>query len=63
MKDGETKGYGDGWTKPGKVYFVPTQILIQVPHCPKCGKQISEVTDIDARTIMTWHCNNCHYSE
>ena len=49
--------------KKNKVYFLPKVITIKVPYCPKCGKQISEVTDVDARTIMTWHCNNCHYSE
>ena len=53
----------NGRRSPGKVYFKPKTITIQIPYCPKCHKQISEVTDIDARTIMTWHCNNCHYSQ
>lgn len=48
---------------PKKVFWQTKTIIIQVPYCPKCFKQISKVTDIDARTIMTWHCDNCNYSE
>lgn len=58
-----SKTKSTGWTEPGKVYYEPKVITIQVPYCPKCHKPIQEVTDVDARTIMTWHCNNCHYSE
>lgn len=38
------------WKKRDKVIFNKV-ITIKVPYCPKCGKQISEVTDVDARTI------------
>lgn len=48
---------------PTKVYFKSKVITIQIPYCPKCHKQISIVEDIDARSIMTYHCDHCHYSQ
>ena len=51
------------WTKPGKVYYKPRVVTVQDPHCPKCHKIISVVTDVDAKTIMTYHCDNCGYSQ
>lgn len=54
MKDKET---------PRKVYWVEKRVTIKVPMCPKCNKQISEVTDPDFRTMATFHCNHCGYSQ
>jgi hypothetical protein len=47
----------------GKVYFIDVLEPIRTPYCPKCNTPIGIVSDADARSIMTYHCDICHYSE
>lgn len=49
--------------KNDKVYYKPKVVILQIAYCPVCNKPIQEVTNVDAKIIMTWHCNSCHYSE
>lgn len=44
-----------------KPIYKKKRITIEVACCPKCDKQLEEVTDKDARTIMTYKCNGCGY--
>ncbi|HEX8586113.1 MAG TPA: hypothetical protein VF680_17105 [Allosphingosinicella sp.] len=47
--------------KHSRVYWVNSET--RIPKCPKCNRTIEIPTDPDVRSIMTYHCDNCHYSE
>jgi hypothetical protein len=45
-----------------KPIFKEKMITIRVAYCPKCGNELKTVTNPDAMTIMTYHCNKCHWA-
>ena len=36
-------------------------VTIKVAYCPKCDRELEEVTDRDAMTMMAYRCRNCDY--
>lgn len=54
---------GKGEVKPNQPVYrtrVIERILTEV-FCPKCRHLLEEVTDKDAKTLMTYKCNKCNY--
>lgn len=43
-----------------KPKYVKKTVVVEVPTCPKCGKELEEEKDPDARTLYHLKCS-CGY--
>ncbi len=46
-----------------KVYWRKQTRLVDIPMCPNCNREIDLITDEDHKTIATYHCKTCFYTE
>lgn len=49
-----------GETKP-KIIWKKVVRTVMIPFCPKCGGEMEEEKNIDARTLWWYKCTKCDY--